>query len=372
MRSAAKKIRKKSQREAARVKRQGAPEPVSEDEDPAVHFQPVMDCPESTPLSPPASPVSQGETDYGLVLDMVHKLKCQLSVLNLDNDNIRTACDALRQQCRDKGVAFGDLTRLVKESLDSRAPHQPHMEAITPHHIIRSDLIDDRGNLRAADIGLTWHGGDTFLHGVRVVGMNDDTPPPPCTPDRRLRLHTRRCVNTFRVICLRRVLHIRRVWRPLLYQYTVPPRKVVRVTGRLHRSSALTTRPSTGRRGSFISRLSPTFTDGTRTAMNVARSCLTRSSITMIFSSSCWATVLTQHPEYLLPGLDSTAGRDAIMRTRTPTLTITELCRLGYPQSSPEFRQELISEQFVRGQSDPELKKYMWVVTERQEAPNPH
>ena len=42
--------------------------------------------------------------------------------------------------------------------------------------------------------------------------------------------------------------------------------------------------------------------------------------------------------------------------------SITELCRLGYPQSSPELRQELISEQFVRGQSDPELKKYLWVV----------
>ena len=34
---------------------------------------------------------------------------------------------------------------------------------------------------------------------------------------------------------------------------------------------------------------------------------------------------------------------------------ITELCRVGYPQSSPELRQELISDQFVRGQSDPEL-----------------
>ena len=42
--------------------------------------------------------------------------------------------------------------------------------------------------------------------------------------------------------------------------------------------------------------------------------------------------------------------------------SIMELCRLGYPQSSPELRQELISEQFVRGQSDPELKKYLWVV----------
>ena len=46
--------------------------------------------------------------------------------------------------------------------------------------------------------------------------------------------------------------------------------------------------------------------------------------------------------------------------------SITEFCRLGYPQSSPELRQELISEQFVRGQSDPELKKYLWVVIRTQ------
>ena len=91
MRSAAKKIRNKSQREAARTRRQGAHGSVSEDEDPEVQFHPVMDCPESTPLSPPASPVPQGEADYGLVLDMVQKLNGQLSVLNLDNDNIRSS-----------------------------------------------------------------------------------------------------------------------------------------------------------------------------------------------------------------------------------------------------------------------------------------
>ena len=174
MRSAAKKIRKKSQREAARVKRQGAPGPVSEDEDPEVHFRPVMDRPESPPLSPPASPTSQGEADYGLVLDMVESLRDKLSALNLDKNNIKAACDALLQQCGDQCVAFGDLTRLVKESLDGRAPQQPQMEAVTPHPIIRSDLIDDRGNLRAADIGITWQGGDTFLHGVLVVGTNED------------------------------------------------------------------------------------------------------------------------------------------------------------------------------------------------------
>ena len=42
------------------------------------------------------------------------------------------------------------------------------------------------------------------------------------------------------------------------------------------------------------------------------------------------------------------------------------LCQVGYPQSPPELRQELIAEQFVRGQSDPELKKYLWVVIRTQ------
>ena len=45
---------------------------------------------------------------------------------------------------------------------------------------------------------------------------------------------------------------------------------------------------------------------------------------------------------------------------------LAELCRVGYPQSPPELMQELIAEQFVRGQSYPELKKYLWVVIRTQ------
>ena len=45
---------------------------------------------------------------------------------------------------------------------------------------------------------------------------------------------------------------------------------------------------------------------------------------------------------------------------------LAELCRVEYPQSPPGLRQELIAEQFVRGQSDPELKKYLWVVIRTQ------
>ena len=45
---------------------------------------------------------------------------------------------------------------------------------------------------------------------------------------------------------------------------------------------------------------------------------------------------------------------------------LAELCRVGYPQSPAELRQELIAEQLVRGQSDPELKEYLWVVIRTQ------
>ena len=45
---------------------------------------------------------------------------------------------------------------------------------------------------------------------------------------------------------------------------------------------------------------------------------------------------------------------------------ITDLCRVSYPQSSPDLRQEFICEQFVRGQSDLEHKKYLWVVIRTQ------
>ena len=75
MRSAAKRNRRKSQREAARERRQRDPE----------HIQPVMELWESPLSSPPASPASPGELDYGVVLDMVQKINNRLGDMNIDN-----------------------------------------------------------------------------------------------------------------------------------------------------------------------------------------------------------------------------------------------------------------------------------------------
>ena len=45
-----------------------------------------------------------------------------------------------------------------------------------PHPVIQSDVLDEDGNLRATDIGITWEGNETFLHGVRVVGSGTPRP----------------------------------------------------------------------------------------------------------------------------------------------------------------------------------------------------
>ena len=39
--------------------------------------------------------------------------------------------------------------------------------------------MDGEGNLRAADIGITWEGNETFLHGVKVVGPKFSRPAGP-------------------------------------------------------------------------------------------------------------------------------------------------------------------------------------------------
>ena len=167
MRSAAKRNCRKSQREAARERRQRDPEPATEDEDLEVafpHIQLVMELQESPLSSPPVSPASPGELDYGVVLDMVQNINNRLGDMNLDTERIRSVCNGLLRDYRDRDEVIGNLTRLVKETLDRPTSHQPHRDAVTPNPIVRPDLIDDKGNLRAADIGITWQGSDTFLH----------------------------------------------------------------------------------------------------------------------------------------------------------------------------------------------------------------
>ena len=187
MRSTAK---RKTQREAARGKRQMYPEFSGEEEDTEIVFHPsgpAADPSPPAPLSPPDSPDSSAEIQCGVALDMVQKINSQLGLITLDNDKIRTVCEKLLQDNKDRDR---DLTGVVKRSLDRPLEHLPQQDAFKPD--------DSDGNLRATDIGITWDQLRRHYQPVREHGgCNMSTPRQPptlptclqildtCTPLRR-------------------------------------------------------------------------------------------------------------------------------------------------------------------------------------------
>ena len=167
------------------------------EEDEEVHFKRPDTVPDTPRVSRTNSPDrEEGDDrevkDYTAVLEMVKTVRDRLTALVLDNTNIRAACDDLRRLCHSQGVAFGDLSRLVKQSReDQEESRADTWEETRPHPRIQPELLDSGGNLRARDIGITWQDGDTFLHGVRIIGQRDDmednrrrpataAPYPPC------------------------------------------------------------------------------------------------------------------------------------------------------------------------------------------------
>ena len=99
VKSAIKKSRRKSQREAARVQRQ-TDAALAMEEDEEILFK----RPETVPNTPRASRSNTPDSDdheeeprdYTAVLQMVKTVRDQLTALVLDNTNIRAACDDLR------------------------------------------------------------------------------------------------------------------------------------------------------------------------------------------------------------------------------------------------------------------------------------
>ena len=150
------------------------------EEDEEVHFKRPDAVRDTPPVSRASNPDQEGKNDreaedYTTVLEMVKAVRDRLTALVLDNTNIWAACDDLRRQCHSQGVAFGDLSRLVKQTREDQEETRAYAHEETgPHPSIRPELLDAEGNLRARDIGITWQDGDTFLHGVRITGQRDN------------------------------------------------------------------------------------------------------------------------------------------------------------------------------------------------------
>ena len=406
VRSAVKKNRRKSQREAAKLQKQ-ADALLAMEEDEEVHFKRPDTVPDTPPVLRTNSPDREEEDDreakdYTAVLEMVKTVRDRLTALVLDNTNIRAACHDLRRQCHSQGVAFGDLSRLVKQMREDQEETRAYTHEETgPHPHIRPELLDARGNLRARDIGITWQDGDTFLHGVRITGQRDDmednhrrpatvAPYPPCPEEleyaRRQPVMSTPCQQSHghpsgdtstpgfpRPVCIE-------VSDTPAHHFTGP-----RQEGRpAHRPAAPIQRfnsksigwPAWFRHFRAVADVQGWDKDQRalqmvsyldEKAMNVAQELSDRE----LYDYDALVGLLSARFD---PASRVSASRSRFHgRTRrhqedadSYADSITELCRLGYPQSSPELCQELISEQFVRGQSDPELKKYLWVVIRTQ------
>ena len=328
-------------------------------------------------------------------MDMVRKLKSEISLITLDNDKIRTVCEKLLYDNRDCDRAVCNLTRLVKRRLDPSSGRLPQPNAFQPHPIIRRELIDNNGNLRATDIGITWTGSDTFLHGVKIVEpdvVEQHTGPRPATstPCQPVRDHAGCNMSTPRQPpTLPPCLEIPDTCTPLRrppqenrqgYQPAAPIQRFnnkslnwpswFRHLGavadvRVHGWDGCTGMAVHGwddhqRALHLVSYLD-------ETAMNVAQELCDDE----LYDYDILVNLLGDRFDIASHVLASRFRFHGRLRHHHEDAdsfadTITDLCRVGYPQSSPELRQELISEQFMRGQLDPELKKYLCVVIRTQ------
>ena len=103
------------------------------------------------------------------IISMVKTLNGAISAVSKDTARIQRAYQQLCTENVASDKALSDLTAMVREYSSSPVTTQPHPT-------IQADVLDGDGNLHAADIGITWEGNETFLHGVRVVGSNFPRP----------------------------------------------------------------------------------------------------------------------------------------------------------------------------------------------------
>ena len=324
-----------------------------------------------TEESPPSPARVQAITDCEII-NMVKTLNGEIAAVSQDTARIQRAYDQLCAENMARDKALANLSAMVKEYSLSPVTMQPHP-------VIQSDVLDEDGNLRAADIRITWEDNETFLHGVQVVGPSpprptglgpvmstpypprrerdrDNTsttaqPPTPVTPvtvpdaDVQLRRPSPETRQGHRPAAPIQRFNNKSLNWPAWFRHF---RAVADVHGWSKDQRAL----------QLVSYLDETAMKGAQelgdselynydVIVKLLNDRFDPASRVSAFRSRFHGRSRRNHE-------DADVFADAL----------AELCRVGYPQSPSELRQELIAEQFVRGQSDPE--KYLWEVIRNQ------
>ena len=110
---------------------------------------------------------------------MVKTLNGAIAAVSQDTARIQWAYQQLCTENIARDKALAELTTMVREYGASPAITQPYGSAppaTRPWPAMQADVLDEDGNLRAADIGITWEDNETFLHGDRVVRPNFSRP----------------------------------------------------------------------------------------------------------------------------------------------------------------------------------------------------
>ena len=400
--SAVKRARKKKpaherqDRELLRPTRQMDPADLTDPEmgqaDDEVRFAPRGQSVEQIPATPKTAQAATGCVEEDIV-NMIKTLNGAIAAIARDTASIQRAYMQLRAEnvARDKTLA--DLAEVVKEyGLTSTTRRtQP---------VLREDVVDEDGNLRAADIGITWEDNETFLHGVRVVG-----PGPSQRPDVRPAMSTphQPMGGRHRDDSPSTVHHQAQPATSTPYQPTsgqdrdLGPSSVRPVTPQVDYQMR---RPPTETRQGYrpaapIQRFNnkslnwPAWFRHFRAVADVHGWNKDQRALQLVSYLDETAMNVAQELgdadlyNYdvlvkLLGDRFDPASRVSACRSRfhgrsqrhhedadTFADALSELCRVGYPQSPAELRQELIAEQFVRGQSDPELKKWVVIRTQK-------
>ena len=311
------------------------------------------------------------------IVNMVKTLNGAIAAVSQDTARIQRAYQQLCAENMARDKALADLTAMVRgygSSPEATRPYGRLPGTNRPHLTIQACVMDGEGNLRAADIGITWEGNETFMHGVMVVGPQFSRPvgqgpimstpyPPgdgedrrdsstmaqpatPATPDMDGHVHrpSPEVRQGYRPAAPIQRFNNKSLNWPAWFRHF---RAVADVHGWNKDQRAL----------QLVSYLD-------ETAMNVAQELGDND----LYNYDVLVKLLSDRfdPASRVSAFRSRSSHGLSRRHHEDADTFAELCRVGYPQSPPELRQELIAEQFVRGQSDPELKKYIWVVIRTQ------
>ena len=179
MSSAAKRARKKKlaherqDRELLRPTRQMDPadltDPEMEQADDEIRFAPRGQSVEQVPATP-ATVQADTKCEYLDIVNMIKTLNGAIAAISRDTTSIQRAYEQLRSENVARDKALTDLSEIVREYGITPINRRPQPA-------LREDVMDRDGNLQGADIGITWEGNDTFLHGVQVVGPDPSRRP---------------------------------------------------------------------------------------------------------------------------------------------------------------------------------------------------